>query len=324
MSSFRTELSIPPASFQLDLQHRVLTVGSCFAEVMGKQLSEHKFPVLINPFGTIFNPLSIHQLLLQAAENHSPSAQWIERSGQWFHYNFHSRFTANSQEALQQQLERTIAQTHHFILTTDVLLLTYGTAWVYTLKESGTVVANCHKVPAAHFERRLISPPEMVQSFEACYQTLKRLRPALQFIITVSPVRHTRDTLPLNQVSKSTLRLGCHELSQTLADVHYFPSYELMIDDLRDYRFYQADMIHPNEVAEDYIWQKFAEAYLSVEAKAFITEWTQVKKALTHRPFQADSAAHRQFLERTLRQLERLAQQADLGEEMAELRRQLE
>jgi len=324
MSSFRTELSIPPASFRLDLHHRVLTAGSCFAEVMGKHLAAHKFPVLINPFGTIFNPLPIHQLLLQASENCPPAARWVEHHAQWFHYDFHSRFTASSQEALQQQLERTIAQTHHFIHTTDVLLLTYGTAWVYTLKETGATVANCHKVPAAHFNRRLISPPEMVKSFEDCYRTLKKIRPKLQFLITVSPVRHTRDTLPLNQVSKSTLRLGCHELSQTLADVHYFPSYELMMDDLRDYRFYQADMIHPNEVAEDYIWQKFSEAYLSAEAKSFITEWTQVKKALNHRPFQADSAAHRQFLERTLRQLERLAQQADLREEMAEVRRRLE
>ncbi len=323
MPTFRTELILPRAPFQWGMGNPVLTVGSCFAELMGRQLAENKLPVLINPFGILFNPVSIGKLITGAVHNTPLADAWVERQGTWFHYDFHSRFAANQHEALQQQLERAMASTHRFLQRTDVLLLTFGTAWVYTLKATGEVVANCHKVPAGQFERRLLSLREITEAFKRCYLALKELRAPLQIILTVSPVRHTKDTLPLNQVSKSTLRVACHELAQSLPDVHYFPSYELMMDDLRDYRFYQPDMIHPSEVAEAYIWQKFSEAYLTPEAKDFIGEWTEVRKAMAHRPFQPDAMAHRHFLERTLQRLEKLSQQADMSAEIAEVRNRL-
>ncbi|MES2732890.1 MAG: GSCFA domain-containing protein [Bacteroidota bacterium] len=328
MSSFRTELIISPAAFQWGLGNPVLTLGSCFAEVMGRQLAENKLPVLINPFGTIFNPVSISQLITQSVNNALPTdvsnSLFTQRYGCWFHHNFHSRFTANSQEALQQQISLSLNQTNGFLQQTDVVLLTFGTAWAHRLKETGTVVANCHKLPATHFDRHLLTTQEIAAAFDSSYRALKAIRPQLHIILTVSPVRHLKDTIPLNQVSKSTLRLACHELTQRFGDVHYFPSYEFMMDDLRDYRFYQPDMIHPTEVAEAYIWQKFSDIYLNPEAREFITEWADIRKALVHRPFQPESPAHRTFLENTLGKLEKVSQTANVSAEMAEVRQRLE
>ena len=324
MPSFRTELNFPSTPFQWGLRSPVLSAGSCFAEVMGKRLADNKFSTLINPFGTIFNPVSLSKLLVQGATNQLPNNDhWVEHRQQWFHYDFHSRFSAANYQDLQRLLIQTTADTHHFMQTADVLLLTYGTAWVYVLKEKGEIVANCHKVPATHFEKRLLNVAEITLAFGQLYEALKALRPDLKVVLTVSPVRHTRDTLPLNQVSKSTLLLSCYEISRLFPDVHYFPSYELMMDDLRDYRFYQPDMIHPSEVAEEYIWQKFSTAFLDQEAKQFLEAWAEVKKVVSHRPFQPHSTAHRQFLERTLQKLEQLSMRADMSEEMKEIRQRL-
>ena len=322
MARFRTELFLSPAPFQWGLANPVLALGSCFAEVMGKQLSAHKLPVRINPFGTIFNPLSIGKLLEASLSNQLPEGGWVERDGWWRHYDFHSRFTAPHREEVEAQISQALLNTHQFLHRTDVLLLTFGTAWVYQLKATGAVVANCHKVPAAHFEHHLLSINQIAEAFESAYRALKASRPTAQVILTVSPVRHTRDTLPLNQVSKATLRLACHHLTERWPDVHYFPSYELMIDDLRDYRFYQPDMIHPNEVAETYIWEKLA-TYLDAPTRAFIAEWADVQKALAHRPFQPDTPAYRQFLEKTLCTLEKLSARADVREEMEEVKKRM-
>jgi hypothetical protein len=301
----------------------VLSAGSCFAEVMGKRLADHKLPALVNPFGTIFNPVSLSKVLRQAANPISPADRWVNHCGQWFHYDFHSRFSSPNPAELQRRLTQTTAEVHRFIQKTDVLLLTYGTAWVHVRKEDKEVVANCHKIPAAHFEKRLLSVREIVHSFEELHQALLTLRPGLRVVLTVSPVRHTRDTLPLNQVSKSALLLSCYEISRTFDGVHYFPGYELMMDDLRDYRFYQPDMIHPNEVAEEYIWQKFSDAFLNPETRQFMKEWADVRKALSHRPYEPDAAAHRPFLERTLQKLEQLSDRADMSAEMEEIRQKL-
>ncbi|MBC7922536.1 MAG: GSCFA domain-containing protein [Ferruginibacter sp.] len=324
MPAFRTELLLPPAPFGFGLRTPLLTLGSCFADVMGNQVAAHKLPVRVNPFGTIFNPLSLCHLLHQAIHSRPPTDRLVKNRGVWHHYDVHSRFSATQPEALREQLTTALTETHRFLRRTDGLVLTFGTAWTYFLREDGAPVANCHQVPPALFDRRLLTTGQIAEAFERVYQDLKVLRPDVRIVLTVSPVRHTRDTLPLNQVSKATLRLACHELTQRLPDVHYFPAYELLLDDLRDYRFYQPDMIHPNEVAEAYLWQKFSETYLDAEARAFIGEWAQVRKALAHRPFHPDTPAHRRFLERTHRRLEKLASQADVSAELAEVKRQLE
>jgi hypothetical protein len=188
----------------------------------------------------------------------------------------------------------------------DVLIITYGTAWVYELQSNHQLVNNCHKVPASQFIKKLLSATEIIQSFNTLVQTLKTIRPELRILVTVSPVRHSKDTFELNTVSKSILRLVCHELQQ---HVDYFPAYEIMMDDLRDYRFYERDMLHPSAEARDYINQKFSDRYFTADTLKLIHTLNEIQKALAHKPFQVTSAAHQHFLKDTLRKLESIQQQ---------------
>ncbi|TAH07136.1 MAG: hypothetical protein EAZ14_11640 [Runella slithyformis] len=320
----RTELLLPPSSWKITQKTRLLTVGSCFAEVMGQQLQHNKLSVLANPFGTIFNPVSIAKLIEQSAENQLVESSFFAKNQDtWFHYDFHSSSWGNTQAACAAAVQRQLASTHEFLKSTDCLIITFGTAFVYRHVENGQIVANCHKMPAHLFKKELLTTTQVVKTFEKLHAKLKAQNAVLKLILTVSPVRHTRDTLPLNQVSKSTLRVACHELTQLLPDCHYFPSYELMLDDLRDYRFYKSDLIHPNEVAEAYIFEQFADAYFSPELKAFSAEWQKIRQALAHRPQQTGTVAHRQFLENLLQKLTTWGQQIDTTTEIAQVQAQL-
>lgn len=320
---FRTEFTIPPVDFQIGLAAKILTIGSCFADVVGTQLKEHKIETLINPFGTLFNPVSACQLLTQAIQQTKPSDKWVQNQGIWHHYDFHSSFSSPYKSQLEQQIENSLRLTHTFLQKADYILLTLGTAYVYELKETHTIVANCHKEPAKNFTRYLLTNEQINLAFEQMHRAITEIRPTVKFILTVSPVRHTKDTLPLNQVSKSILRVSTHQLTQQFDNVCYFPAYELLIDDLRDYRFYKADMIHPSEVAEEYIWDKFIATYLNKDAKEFIEAWQSIRKALMHKPFHAHTAAHQQFLKTVLQKLEVLTTQVDVQTEMDSIRKQI-
>jgi hypothetical protein len=318
---FRTELTIKPFPVQLSLNSRILTVGSCFAEVIGKQLKTNKFKVIINPFGTIFNPVSLTSLLdTSLSPGKVTASRMIEREGIWYHYDLHSSFSASGQDELALMIEEKMDQTAKCIRQADWILITMGTAFVYQLEESGEIVANCHKLPSRFFSKRLLQVTEIVSVVSALYGRLLELRPQIRLLLTVSPVRHTKDGIPENQVSKSVLRLACHELTQQHAQIHYFPSYELMIDDLRDYRFYKKDLIHPSEVAEEYIWDKFVEALVDNPTQAFIKEWQSIRQAIAHQPFHPEIATHQAFLRQTLAKLESLAATVDVQEEIALLK----
>jgi hypothetical protein len=202
-------------------------------------------------------------------------------------------------------------------------MITYGTAWTYTRKDTGEVVANCHKVPAHQFEKELCTQKRMLDSFGECYSKLKAFNPNLNIILTVSPVRHLKDTLELNSVSKSVLRLTCHTLTQQHADVHYFPAYEILLDDLRDYRFYKSDMIHPSADAEEYIWAKFCRQYVDDHTLAFLEKWKKIRSALQHKPLHVTSSAHQEFLQGLLAQLHELREVVSVDEEMESIKKQL-
>jgi GSCFA family len=320
--NFRTELNPLPAHWQIDQNTRVLTVGSCFAEVMGQQLEQNKLCVLNNPFSTTFNPHSAVKLLSMSLENKTiDDTMLLKNQGIWFHYDFHSSVWGHDATACRAAAQQQISSTHHFLQNTDLLVVTLGTAFVYRHAESGQIVSNCHKMPAHLFKKQLLSVEEIVGTFQEFYKKLGRSN--LNTILTVSPVRHTRDTLPLNQVSKSTLRLACHVLEQTLPHCTYFPSYELMLDDLRDYRFYKPDLIHPNEVAEKYIFEKFSESYFSPSFKTFVAEWQKIRQALAHRPQHTGTAAHQKFLRDLLEKLTALSPQIDVTAEIAAVQAQL-
>jgi hypothetical protein len=322
---FRTELTIAPQERQLARTARVLTVGSCFADSIGSRLRLNKVNALVNPFGTVFQPLALAQLLRAAAgEEQDWQQHVVEARGRWQSYDFHSTIGAESPVELLQTIQETVRRVGDFVRTADVVVLTLGTAWAYRLRETGELVSNLHKLPAGLFEKELLTADEIVNGLAEVHALLRRVNPTIRIVLTLSPVRHVKDTLPLNAVSKSVLRVACHYLSELLPGVSYFPAYELLTDELRDYRFYSADMLHPSEVAEDYIWDKFARAYFDADFGRFRKEWAAVRQSLGHRPLHLGAPEHRTFLDQTAERLERLASQGvDVRQELRDVQRQL-
>jgi hypothetical protein len=322
---FHTELTPELIPAPIGLSSRIVTLGSCFADVMGQRLADSKLTVLNNPFGTIFNPVSISRLVTMALSGTPPAESgYLERDGIWFHYDFHSSLWAHSRENLQTLLMQTLQQTGNALRSANYLLLTLGSAVVYRHKETNEVVANCHKMPGQLFEKYLYQIDHLRDSLTTLVRLLRRANPTLRVILTVSPVRHTRDTLPLNQVSKSMLRVLVHELTVWGDAIHYFPAYELMMDDLRDYRFYEADLIHPNAQAHDYIFGKFAESAFDPELRTFVAEWQRVRQALAHRPLHGGTTtADQQFLNQLATKLEKLADRVDTSAELCDVRNRL-
>jgi hypothetical protein len=220
-------------------------------------------------------------------------------------------------------LNHTIESTHHYLEHTSLILVTYGTAWVYKRVDCGEIVSNCHKMPTKNFVKRLMKEDEIVQSFREMNATLLELNPNAKVIVTVSPVRHLKDGLEQNSVSKAILRTACNTMVTQFKNVEYFPAYELMMDDLRDYRFYKSDMIHPSEEAENYIWEKFGEKYFSEDTKNFIKKWESIVSALNHKAFHPSSHGHQIFLKDTLRRLEDLKTSVDVSEELRIVKSQI-
>ena len=322
---FRTELTIAPQERLLPRTARVLTVGSCFADSIGERLRLNKVNTLVNPFGTVFQPLALAQLLRAAAgEEQDWQQHVVEARGRWQSYDFHSTIGAESPVELLQTIQETVRRVSDFVRTADAVVLTLGTAWAYRLRETGELVSNLHKLPANLFEKELLTADEIVNALAEVHALLRRVNPDIRIVLTVSPVRHIKDTLPLNAVSKSVLRVACHYLSELLPNVSYFPAYELLTDDLRDYRFYVADMLHPSEVAEDYIWERFARAYFDADFGRFRKEWAAVRQSLAHRPLHPGAPEHRAFLDQTRERLERMTSQGvDVRQELRDVQRQL-
>ena len=323
---FRTELTIAPATGQLPRTARVLTMGSCFADSIGARLAAHKVETRVNPFGTVFQPLALGRLLRAAAgEDVDWQQHLVQARGRWQSYDLHGSIGADSPVELLQYIQEVVRQTGEFLRNTDLVLLTLGTAWAYRLRETGELVNNCHKQPADLFVRELLTPDEIINALAETHAHLRRINPELRFVLTVSPVRHLKDTLPLNSVSKSVLRVATHIVSDLLPGVAYFPAFELLTDDLRDYRFYAADMLHPSEVAEDYIWDKFVRTYFDADFGRFRKEWAAVRQSLGHRPLHEGAPEHRQFLESTREKLEQLSlRNVDVADELRTVRARLE
>lgn len=321
---FRTELHPDKLPVPLQLTDRIVTVGSCFAEVMGQRLADHKLRTLVNPLGTLFSPTSIAKLLTLALTGGQPDeALYLQRDGLWFHYDFHSSLWGSSKEALAAALQSRLREVGDALRGANWLLLTLGSAVVYRHIETGQVVANCHKMPGTLFEKYLCQIDHVRDDLTKLLRLLKRHNPGLNVLLTVSPVRHVRDGLALNGASKALLRTLCAELPVWHPQVHYFPAYELVQDDLRDYRFYEADLIHPNAQAHDYVFAKFAESLFSPDLCAFVQEWQQIRRAMAHRPQHGPTAAHRQFLQTLLNRFDNLPVTIDTTAERAELERQL-
>jgi hypothetical protein len=322
---FRTSIEVKPSS-NISISHssRILTLGSCFANAIGVKLQKGKFKAAVNPCGVIFNPLSIFKLLHSATEKENTFRNsYIQNQSIWYNFDFHSNFSSSHKEELESKIDDTIATLHTTLQQTDIITLTFGTSFVYKLNLTGEVVANCHKVPAFNFDKSLLSVHDIVKGFEKLHMAVKYLNPNIKFILTVSPVRHIKDGIELNSVSKSILRVACHEILSSYQDVEYFPAYEMVMDDLRDYRFYKSDMIHPSEVAEDYIWEKFQDRFIPTESRKILKEWESVVRAIHHKPFHPESEAHQKFLKETIHKMEELSKVLDVQEELNLLHQRL-
>ena len=298
---FRTTFQIQSSDFKLNHQHKILTIGSCFSDEIGKRLTDLKFDGLINPFGVIFNSHSIQNLIERSIQKKYFTIADVHQNGEeFFCFDVHSSFNALTKEAVLEELNLTLDQVHDYILSCDVLMITLGTSWIYEWKTSNQVVANCHKVDAKQFEKRLLTTEENLKSLELIVSDLKNINPTIRIITTVSPVRHTKDGMIENNVSKARLLDALYQLSLQNNQVEYFPSYELVLDDLRDYRFFKEDLIHPSKQAVDYIWEKFSETYFEQSTQTIIQKINKVISAINHRPFNEESDNHQQFLVKTI------------------------
>lgn len=299
----RTEILPGKAPFIIEQGNSIITIGSCFADMIGTRLQHYRFNVLANPFGTTFNPISIFQLLnMSLNKKYDPLPA---SSGEiWYDHQFHSELSAFSPERLQDICMEQILQVHKQVHHASVLVITLGTAWVYRHMESNTIVSNCHKQPGRLFTKELISVKHILEDFEPLYAGLKAVNQGLKIIFTVSPVRHIKDSLPLNSVSKSILISAAYYICEAFDDCYYFPAYELQIDDLRDYRYYAEDMLHPSTQAEDYIWNKLSNWAFSTSLQDAMAEWDHLQRLLQHKAFHPDSMAHQQFLTQTIQRFE--------------------
>ncbi|MFM9948727.1 MAG: GSCFA domain-containing protein [Saprospiraceae bacterium] len=302
MSEFRTRLPQPhPGSFFIGHQDVTLCMGSCFATHIGAWMKELKFPCLLNPFGILYNPVSIgknmQRLLAQQPYSQEDFAQ---QGGLWHSFDHHGVFSHPDLLQAVSGVNAALQEAATFTQQTNRLILTPGSAHVYTFKKTGQVVANCHKFPASDFEKRRLGVGEVVAALSVPIEQWKAARPDLEIILTISPVRHIRDGIVENQRSKATLALALEELCRQFPYAHYFPAYELLLDDLRDYRFYEADMVHPNGQAIRYIRDYFAETFFTKDTLALNQRIAKIISAANHRPLHPHTPEHLRFVQQQL------------------------
>lgn len=305
---FRTELKVQKSSWELKHGEVFISVGSCFADFIGRKLDDNQFEVLSNPFGTVYNPVSICDHLKSCLEETFCSDPMLTLSrGLFFSYKLHSRVFADSRADMLSKMDSIQNSVREKLLRADYLFVTLGSGIIYELSAGDFAVANCHKMPSQTFKKRLLEVSEIVEGFAELIGYVLSANPRLRIITTVSPVRHVKDTLVLNSVSKSTLLLAAHKLGQLFPDnVQYFPAYELVTDDLRDYRFYKEDLIHPNEMAQQYIWEKFGETYFSNKTLLLLKDIQSIRSAVEHETLHPNSKEHELFRKKIVEKVSNL------------------
>lgn len=295
--NFRTNIQLKPERNQIDYSSKLFLIGSCFSENISKKLKYCKFNTFSNPFGILFNPIAIEQLITNAINEKEYTSQDIfELNERWHCFDAHSDLSAISKEDLLVNLNSEIEATHKNLKQASEIIITLGTAWTYRFIETDTIVGNCHKVPQKKFLKEMLSVEEVTDSLENMCTLIKAINPLAKIIFTVSPVRHLKDGFVENTLSKAHLLAVIHQISDPRNQLYYFPSYEIMFDDLRDYRFYANDMVHPNETAIEYIWEQFKHVWIAEKAFPIMKEVETIQRGLTHKPFNPTSEQHQQFL----------------------------
>ncbi len=310
MSDFRTILPLHKSTLSINYQSSILCIGSCFTQHIGQRLIDAKFPTLLNPFGILYNPLSIKNSLdLLFTEKTYTAEDLFLHQDLWHSFDHHGAFSSPDQSDMLTQINTRLKTAQLFLKNTKVLILTFGTSNVFIKKSSQKVVANCHKIPNKEFEKKRLTIAEITETLTPVLEKLKTSNPDLEVIFTVSPVRHLKDGLLENQRSKAVLLLAIEALTQQLSFTHYFPAYELVQDDLRDYRFFEKDMAHPNELAIEYIWKAFQTTFFSDSTSDIFKQVKKIVQASQHRPFHPQTNTHQLFVNKQLEKIELLSQQ---------------
>jgi hypothetical protein len=306
---FRLEFTPKPFDIKIKHQHKLLLIGSCFTEQIGSKLANHKFSVLDNPNGILFNPVSITKSISSYIDNKQYKEEDLFYQNEcWNSWEHHSRFSKPGVAECLEGINVSQSKANAFLIKADWLLITLGSAFVYQLKNK-EVVANCHKVPTDKFVKRLLPVEEVFAGLQQMIRKVQAFNPAIKIIFTISPVRHLREGFVENNRSKATLIQAVHQLAENNNNCFYFPAYELIIDDLRDYRFFAEDMVHPNYAATKYVWEKFIATCVDEPSQQLMKEIAVIVAAKNHKPFNPASAQHKKFVQTNLEKLRKLQTQ---------------
>lgn len=313
MNSFRSEVFPEIFEKRINYSSQLIFIGSCFAENIGQTLLSRKFPALINPFGIMYNPLSVSNCLKSIVEEKKFCDSDLRfYNEKWISFDHHGKFSGNNREAVLNVINKNVELASDFLKSAEYLFITFGTSWVYELIETNKVVANCHKMPANQFKHFLLNIEDITSIYNDLFRELKNINPQLEIVLTVSPVRHWKDGAVNNQISKSILLLSVKKLVEDNGFVSYFPSYELVMDDLRDYRFFGDDMFHPNKLAIDYIWEKFRTSFIDNKTDSVLKDVEKLIKNKQHRVFYPQTEAYKKFLLSNLKLIEKIKQKENL------------
>ncbi len=300
----QTKVSLPASEDTFDHQNTFVSLGSCFAAEIGNQLENALFDCLTNPLGNLFNPLALSEVLTRAVEDKTfEPSEFFEHQEIWRHFLVHSSLASTDKESSVQTANEALATLRQKLNGCNLLILTLGSAWVYQKKDYDGAIGHNHRLPLSDFEKRRLSPDEIAHALEAALEPILQSNASLKVCITVSPVRHSRDGLHENNLSKSSLLLAIDQLCERSQIWQYFPAFEILIDELRDYRFYAEDLVHPSALARDYIWDKFRNRYFSDDALALTEEVASIRNMLNHRAHHTDTVSYTEYKESLLKRI---------------------
>ncbi|WP_426431066.1 GSCFA domain-containing protein [Winogradskyella sp. HB-48] len=306
--NLQTNIPLKPQQHgQIDYNSKLMLLGSCFSENIGCKFGYHKFQSEINPFGILFHPIAIENLIIRSInEDFYTEEEVVHQNEIYSCFDAHSKLNSPTKDALLESLNTQLKLTSQYLHSASHIIITLGTAWVYRHIATDKIVANCHKIPQKQFLKELLCVEDVIVSLERIIALVRSINPKVNFIFTVSPVRHLKDGFIENNRSKAHLLSAIHQVVEPRKQLFYFPSYELMMDELRDYRFYNQDMIHPNDLAIDYIWEKFKTVWLTEDAILTSQKVASIQTKKEHRPFNPNSEAHQKFIIRLQSEIEDL------------------
>jgi lysophospholipase L1-like esterase len=304
---FRTEIKLQPNKNTIDHKSHLVLLGSCFSENMEHKFDYFKFDQFTNPFGILFQPKAIEKALVDCVDQKKYGQKdLMQHENIWLSLHHHSKFNQRDAKIVLREINKNIDIGHKALKKATHIIITLGTSWAYRWNKDGSFVANCHKIPQASFSKELLSSEQIEKSLQHMISKVQEINKEVQFIFTVSPVRHLKDGFEENNLSKALLLAAIHKVKNN-EQVHYFPSYEIMMDDLRDYRFYNSDLVHPSQEAVDYIWELFKNSWISEQAREIMIEIEEIQRSLLHRAFDPESEAHQKFLVQLKNKMEKLS-----------------